>query len=224
MGFLDTSVLRWVLRPYFVAGRLTLQVATRTGAIALKLADRVLGLQFLQDLSEFFLAFEGMYEGFKQRAAQVQHLLREPSSAFVLVAAPAKASLEEALFFHERLREAGMPFVSFIVNRVHPDPAAARSTGVPGEPPVRLDRDLKRRLVEVFQDQQALARAERRHIAQLGEQVAAPVVLVPERETDVHDLRALKEVGETILGGEPDALRARSRARARSRTRAGGAP
>jgi anion-transporting ArsA/GET3 family ATPase len=215
MGFLDTSVLRWVLRPYFVAGRLTLKVATRTGALALKVADRVLGLQFLQDLSEFFLAFEGMYEGFKQRAGQVQELLRDPSSGFVLVAAPAKASLEEALFFHQRLREAGMPFVSFIVNRVHPDPAAGRPAQGAVARPLPLDRDLKRRLVAVFQDQQALARAERRHIGELGERVAAPIVLVPERDTDVHDLRALKEVGETILGtGEP-------RGRARERTRAG---
>ena len=43
MGFLDTSVLRWFLKPYFVAGRLTLKVATRTGAFALELADRFLG-------------------------------------------------------------------------------------------------------------------------------------------------------------------------------------
>jgi anion-transporting ArsA/GET3 family ATPase len=217
MGFLDTSVLRWVLRPYFVAGRLTLKVATRTGALALKVADRVLGLQFLQDLSEFFLAFEGMYEGFKQRAGQVQELLRDPSSGFVLVAAPAKASLEEALFFHQRLREAGMPFVSFIVNRVHPDPAAGRPAHGAAARPLRVDRDLKRRLVAVFQDQQALARAERRHIGELGEQVAAPIVLVPERDTDVHDLRALKEVGETILGAEEPRGRARERMRPRAR-------
>ncbi|HVR71315.1 MAG TPA: ArsA-related P-loop ATPase [Vicinamibacteria bacterium] len=220
MGFLDTSVLRWVLRPYFVAGRLTLKVATRTGALALKIADRVLGVQFLQDLSEFFLAFEGLYEGFKERAGQVQKLLREPGSAFVLVAAPAKASLEEALFFHERLAQAHMPFVSFIVNRVHPDPAATPPPRGKGRPAVKLDRDLKRRLVEVFQDQQSLARAERRHIAQLGEKVEAPVVPVPERETDVHDLRGLKEVGEAILG--LGLGRVRSRARAGARAGAGG--
>jgi anion-transporting ArsA/GET3 family ATPase len=197
MGFLDTSVLRWVLRPYFVAGRLTLKVATRTGALAMKVVDRVLGIQFLQDLSEFFLAFEGMYEGFKERAGRVDALLRDPRSAFLLVAAPARPSLEEALFFHERLRDAGMPFVAFIVNRVHPDPAAAR--GARTGPPVKLDKDLKRRLIEVFQDQQALARAERRHIHVLAERARAPVVLVAERETDVHDLRGLREVGEAIL-------------------------
>ena len=203
MGFLDASILRWVLRPYFVAGRLTLRVATRTGALAMKIADRVLGVQFLQDLSEFFLAFEGMYEGFKERAGRVQALLRDPRSAFVLVAAPARASLGEALFFHERLREAGMPFVAFIVNRVHPDPASVRGTKT-GEP-VRLDKDLKRRLIEVFQDQQALARSERRHIAAMAEKAQAPVVLVAERESDVHDLRGLKEVGEAILSEPPRA-------------------
>jgi anion-transporting ArsA/GET3 family ATPase len=218
MGFLDASVLRYVLRPYFVAGRLTLKVATRTGALALKVADRVLGVQFLQDLSEFFLAFEGMYAGFKDRAAQVQRLLRDPGSAFVLVAAPTRASLDEALFFHRRLDEAGMPFVGFVVNRVHPDPAAATGPPRGRGTPVKIDRDLKRRLVEVFQDQQALARAERRHIAAVGEKVAAPIVRVPERETDVHDLRGLKEVGETILGEE----RERTRARARARAGAGG--
>jgi anion-transporting ArsA/GET3 family ATPase len=221
MGFLDTSVLRWILKPYFVAGRLTLKLATHTGALALRIADRVLGVQFLQDLSEFFLAFEGMYEGFKERAAQVHQLLRQPTSAFVLVAAPAKASLEEAVFFHERLRESAMPFVSFIVNRVHPDPAALAHSARDGAvKPADLDRDLRRRLVEVFQDQQALARAERRHIARLVERLRAPAVLVPERETDVHDLRGLKEIGETILGAEPDAMLAR----ARSRRRAGGTP
>jgi hypothetical protein len=112
-----------------------------------------------------------------------------------------------------------MPFLAFVVNRVHPDPAAGRPPRGAAERPPRLDRDLKRRLVEVFQDQQALARAERRHIAQLRERVAAPIVLVPERDTDVHDLRGLKEVGAAILGS--DETRGSARARARPRARAG---
>src|SRR5206468_5126796 len=124
MGFLDTSVLRWFLKPYFVAGRLTLKVATRTGAFALELADRFLGLQFLQDLSEFFLAFEGMYQGFKERAEKVHALLRGEDSGYVLVAGPARTTLDEARYFYRRLREKDMPFVGLVVNRVHPDPLA----------------------------------------------------------------------------------------------------
>ena len=200
LGFLDTSVLRYFLKPYFVAGRLTLKVATRTGALALKLADRFLGLQFLQDLSEFFLAFEGMYDGFKARAAQVHELLRGASAGFVVVAGPAATAMDEALYFHRRLREGRMPFVAFVVNRVHPDPASgaeARADGR-GRPPA-LDPDLAAGLLALFRDQQRVARRERRIAARLPARTGEPTVVIPERDADVHDLRGLKEMGETML-------------------------
>jgi anion-transporting ArsA/GET3 family ATPase len=130
----------------------------------LKLADRFLGLQFLQELSEFFLAFEGMYDGFRARAAEVQALLRAPSTGFVLVAGPQPAALEEALYFHRRLVEKKLGFVAFVVNRVHLDPARER-----GERRGRgaLAPGLAARLVETLREQQVLARVERQAIARL---------------------------------------------------------
>jgi len=193
MGFLDTSVLRYFLRPYFVAGRLTLRVATRTGALALKLADRFLGLQFLQDLSEFFLAFEGMYDGFKARAAQVHELLRAASSGFVVVTGPAPGAMDEARYFRRRLEESRMPFLGFVVNRVHPDPAgAARSEGGRS---VALDPALAEVLVTLARDQHRVAARERRTIARLAAETDQPLVVIPEQDKDVHDLRGLAEVG-----------------------------
>jgi anion-transporting ArsA/GET3 family ATPase len=209
MGFLDAGVLRWFLKPYFVAGRLTLKVATRTGAFFLKLADRVLGLQFLQDLSEFFLAFEGMYAGFKERAAQVNAVLRADDSGFILVAGPSALTLDEALYFHRRLVERDMPFVGFIVNRLHP--AAA---GMARGPAPDIDDDLGDRLVEVFKDYSRLSKAEMKNVARLEEETGAAPVLVPELEGDVHDLDGLHEVGDLLLGAaRPSARRGRSRAR-----------
>jgi anion-transporting ArsA/GET3 family ATPase len=199
MDFLDTSVLRWFLRPYFVAGRLTLKVATRTGAVALRIADRFLGLQFLQDLSEFFLAFESMYDGFKQRAARVHSLLREPSSGFVMVAGPSPLALEEALYFHRRLTEKGMPFVGFVVNRVHVDPA--RGAGPRRRGRVSLRPELAERLLETLREQQVLARVERRAVARLEVDTRERPLLVPELEQDIHDLRGLAEFGELLLPG-----------------------
>jgi anion-transporting ArsA/GET3 family ATPase len=216
MGFLDTSVLRWFLKPYFVAGRLTLKVATRTGALFLSLADRVLGLQFLQDLSEFFLAFEGMYAGFKERAGRVHALLRRADSGFVLVSGPTPSSLDEALFFHRRLDEQGMPFVGFIVNRLHPPaPPAARG------PAPDVDDDLGDRLVEVFKDYSRLSRAEAKQVARLEAETGEEPVTVPELEGDVHDLDGLFEVGALILGEETaPARRRRRRPRAAPRSAA----
>jgi anion-transporting ArsA/GET3 family ATPase len=207
MGFLDSSVLRFFLRPYFVAGRLTLRVATRSGALALKLADRFLGLEFLQDLSEFFLAFESMYDGFKERAARVHTLLRDPSSAFVLVTAPSTLALEEGLYFHRRLTEKGMPFLAFVVNRLHPDPGRpAELKGARRR--ASLPRDLTLRLVETFREQQLLARGERRTLARLEVDTRERPVLVPEFEHDVHDLRGLAVFGDTIVGRASGAVAA----------------
>jgi anion-transporting ArsA/GET3 family ATPase len=215
MGFLDASVLRWFLKPYFVAGRLTLKVATRTGAFFLKLADRVLGLQFLQDLSEFFLAFEGMYAGFKERAAEVHALLRREDSGFVLVASPSSLTLEEALYFHRRLIEREMPFVGFIVNRLHPSAAASARGTAPD-----IDDDLGDLLVEVFKDYSRLAKSEMVNVARLEKETDTEPVLVPELEGDVHDLDGLHEVGELLLGSSALPAR-RGRKRARSVAAAG---
>jgi anion-transporting ArsA/GET3 family ATPase len=210
MSFLDTSVLKWFLRPYFVAGQLTLKVATRTGATALKVADRYLGLQFLRDLSEFFLAFEGMYDGFKERAGRVQDLLCSPSSGFVLVAGPSRLALDEALYFHERLQAKKMPFLGIIVNRVHPDPGQSPETaaGNTGRA-VRVDPDLGERLLEVYGEQQTLARVERRAIARLEVDTGEHPLLVPELDQDIHDLKGLREVGDTMFGGVPARVRLR---------------
>ncbi|HET7291497.1 MAG TPA: ArsA-related P-loop ATPase [Vicinamibacteria bacterium] len=209
MSFLDTSILRFFLKPYFVAGRLTLRIATRTGAVALSLVDKYLGLQFLQDLSEFFLAFEGLYDGFKERAARVFELLRHPTSGFVLVASPARLALDEALYFHRRLVEKRMPFVSLVVNRLHPDPAASPLPGAGSGPPPRLDSAFVEKLVAVHRDLRTLARAERRGLARLEVDAGVPPILVPELETDVRDLRGLGEVAAAIFGTAPVRVRRR---------------
>jgi hypothetical protein len=91
------------------------------------------------------------------------------------------------------------------VNRVHPEPVPvrrgrARRSGAAAE----LDPDFADRLLKVFEEQQAVARQERENIARLEERTTIAVVLVPELETDVHDLRGLKAVGELILAGDPD--------------------
>jgi anion-transporting ArsA/GET3 family ATPase len=195
LSFLDASILRYFLKPYFVAGRLTLKVATRTGALALKLADRFLGLRFLEELSEFFLAFSSLYDGFKERAQKVYALLRDERSGFVLVASPSPAALDEALYFHGRLDEKRMPLVGTIVNRVHPEPGKARSAGRGPE----LPRDFQAKLRRLSEDDQKVVRAERLTLQRLEVELGEPPLLVPEMEADVHDLRGLHEVALALL-------------------------
>ena len=47
--------------------------------------DRITGLNLLTDVQSFVRNFDGMYAGFAERAAAAQALIREDSSAIVLV-------------------------------------------------------------------------------------------------------------------------------------------
>jgi anion-transporting ArsA/GET3 family ATPase len=118
--FLDSRVLRWFLLPYMKAGGGIMRFANVAGTTFLKLVQRIVGSDVLEDTAEFFKNLEGMYEGFKERAREVAKLLRSDATSFVVVTSPAEESVAEATFFASRLNEAELPFGALVVNRVHP--------------------------------------------------------------------------------------------------------
>ena len=71
---LENDALRFFLRRDGFFGR-ALSEASRGGAALLRAADRVLGLGFLADLADFFRAFDGLYDGFKERSREAASLL-----------------------------------------------------------------------------------------------------------------------------------------------------
>src|SRR6185295_2725027 len=66
---------------------------------------KVSGGEIIADAIAFFAAFEGMDEGFKERAYKVEALLASDQAAFVLVASPKSDTVEEATFFASKLAE-----------------------------------------------------------------------------------------------------------------------
>ena len=135
-------------------------------------------------------------------------------SGFVVVTSPSRLALDQAAYFHGRLRESGMPFVAFVANRVHAEPGGGEARRAAG----RLDEDLVRALQEVYRDQQRLARHDARALARLEADTREPLLQVPELEADVHDLRGLLTIGEVMLGQEPvSGVRKRRAAASRGR-------
>ena len=61
-----------------------------------QMADRILGSQFLQDIAEFFLNFQSMYDGFVERAEAVERLLHDRRTTFAVVTTLEGAPLREA--------------------------------------------------------------------------------------------------------------------------------
>jgi anion-transporting ArsA/GET3 family ATPase len=194
-AFLDHRLFRTLVVPtkaYMKAVNLAAQAVMRT-------MGRVVGTEALEDGLAFFSAFEGMEQGFRERAAHVQALLTQPTTAYVLVASPRADTVAEAAYFADRLEKSAVPVAALIINRVHPrfgkglGPAARKRAKALATTPLA---GLARNLAEF----RTMADGEERHLVDLTERVApAPVARVPFLPHDVHDLGTLAEIGSHLF-------------------------
>ena len=190
--FLDNRIFRMLVMP----ARTYLKVASVATQAFLRTVAKVVGSDVVKDAVEFFTAFEGMEHGFRQRAQRVLELLSEPVTAFVLVAAPRRDAVEEALYFAERLHESGIEVEALVVNRLHP-----RYGPVPSVP-ATVGGALAE-LVVNLRDLEGIAEREERYLESLAGRIApAPVVRVPFLADDVHDLGGLTEVGGYLMADQ----------------------
>ncbi len=193
VGFLDSGALKLALRPWFdEQGHL--RAMSRLGGLGRRVEsffDRVIGLDLLRDMAEFFQAFAPLYAGFRERAASVQALLRSPRTVFVLVTGPGEERVPETLFFARRLLEAGYHLGPLIVNMIHPRGSTAFSD-LPDSTPegMRLLTWLGERDRQGFEEFEALLTANQQLVA---------IPLLPEEPTDIPSLRALGDSIEARL-------------------------
>jgi anion-transporting ArsA/GET3 family ATPase len=157
---------------------------------------RVTGAELLHDLSDFFRLLGGLVGGFRTRAAQVDALLHDPATTFVLVTGPEREPIEEALRFRAELAARRMSLSGAVVNRIHADELAEREgddlEALLAEE-VGLSAALAVRVAAAFRDEHALALRDAANVAdfaaRLGDEV--PLVRVPLLDEDVHDVAGL---------------------------------
>ncbi len=114
--FLDHPLYKVVMTPT----RGILRVAGVAAQAFLRTVAKVVGSEVIEDAIAFFQAFQGMEEGFRNRAHVVDELLTATVTRFVLVASPRRDTLQEAVFFADALHDAGIEISALIVNRMHP--------------------------------------------------------------------------------------------------------
>src|SRR4051795_960953 len=115
-NFFEGRALRAFLAPTGLAAR----VVGRGSGVVFGVLKRVTGVDLLRDVSVFLRSLGGLIDGFRERAAAVKAVLADPSTTFLIVTSPARDPVDEAIFFHGKLAEAGMPFGGLVVNRVQP--------------------------------------------------------------------------------------------------------
>ncbi len=120
--FFSSPLLRWLITPY----------RSRLVSLASKpfytVADRILGTQFLEDIAEFFMLFQTMYDGFVERARAVTTLLGSPQTTFLVVSTLEVAPAREAAFFLDLLERRGYHVGALVLNKVLPELLLDRSS------------------------------------------------------------------------------------------------
>ena len=163
----------------------------------LRSISKVVGTEVIADAIAFFGAFEGMEQGFKERAAEVDSLLSQPDTAFILIASPHADTMAEAQFFAARLRELKITVRALIINRMQP------RFGDNHSPEDLAERYAGTHLGEQYQclaEAQHLARGEQKHLLGLAQELApAPVVQVPVQAFEVSNMATLQMLGQAMF-------------------------
>ena len=209
---IDSPAIEW-FRKLQGGGGSGWSLVGKTGSFVMKRLAKFVGSQFIDDLGVFFTEFNDILGGFRQRAEETFALLRQPRVGFVLVASPEAMAVREALFFHERLVGAHMPFVGFVVNKVHRSlpihtdangiaaalgqNAAVATLGLSG-----TTRTIAAQaMVAAHGELETLARADRIAIERLRTAGGSNAILieVPLLRDDVHDVERLVGLERYLL-------------------------
>jgi anion-transporting ArsA/GET3 family ATPase len=187
VAFLESGALRIALKPWFDANG-NFKAMAKFGIIGRNIEaffDRMVGMELLRDMAEFFQAFAPLYDGFVERALDVQKMLRSDETIFTLVSGPGEQRVADTLFFARKLTESGYRLGPIVVNRVHPKIDDA---------PKVVNLDDGRGLLAW------LGRRDHEGVAQLRELLgdSHPLVVVPLRPDEPTNLESLAELGALL--------------------------
>jgi anion-transporting ArsA/GET3 family ATPase len=196
--FFEGRALRLFLVPTGIAAK----VMSRGTTVVFAILKRLTGVDLLDDVSALFRALGGLIDGFRERAAAVKALLADSATTFLIVTSPEREPVAEAIFFHGKLREAGMPFGGLIVNRAAVvdaslgDPVAVRAA-------LRDDLGdaLAAKVAQSVADLQLLAARDAQSIERLKTALDEPEpIVVPRLDGDVQDVEGLLALYRHLAG------------------------
>ena len=221
IDFLESRIVQVLIHPAFAASRFGFRVFQQGTRRVIQVLERVSGLSFLEDVSEFLLAFEGMSAGFRQRARDVRRLLLGPQSRFVLVTGASRVSLRQARELQARLQENGVALAGVLANRMHrwpdgqqaPPPAGTLGTEadisalaaalVASEGADFPGHEAARAAVAAATDYAALVHRDARATEELRQAARSDGSFwagVPELPEAVHELAGLARIADEIFG------------------------
>ena len=163
---------------------------------------RAFGEGFYKDLQGFLGAFSGMFGGMRAHAEAVRKLLSSDDAAFLLVTSPEPAALSEASFFQAKIKELGLPFAGYVLNRSW---AYTRGFSGPESIPLgpeagEMERSAIRKLTQLADAERWRAQRDRDLLARLRmETESGSAIATPHLGGAVEDLVGLAALARNLV-------------------------
>jgi anion-transporting ArsA/GET3 family ATPase len=185
--FFGSRLLQWLTVPY------RSRLFTAVSRPFYQVADRILGSRFLEDIAEFFVLFGAMEPAFVRHATDVESLLSDHRTSFVVVTTLEAAPAHEAMYLLDELERRRFHLGAVIANRTVPRRYTGRAattsarriqTGVVDE---GLDREVAAVIGATDAEVAGVLESVAEHFSQIG--------LVAQRESERRsELAALSPV------------------------------
>jgi len=202
--FVEGRGLRLLLGPRGGAGRIGWRAMQAGGAMVMSVLERLTGAELIGDISEFLQSFDGMYQGFADRASAVKHLLASDGTRFVVVTGPRPEPSAEAAALWQRLETDRYPLGALVVNRVHPMPAGgdtqpANLAALLRDAGAADAEGLAMRATTALDVARARASADRHEVDALVASLGAPhLITVPALKTDPVEVAGIANITRAL--------------------------
>lgn len=206
VGLVDSPAIRAFVTAFERTGKLSLNLLSKAMAKVLQGFSTFTGNGFLEQVAEFVADLQGLFGGFRERAAKVRETLSGRDVAFVVVTSPDPMAVSEAMFFVERLQAGAMTAEALVINRVRMaddsvPPSVDRLAGILQQGGVEPATELANGFARAWRDAATWARKDAQEVARARELMASVPrhLIVPAFDDDVYDIAALTRVAAALL-------------------------
>ncbi len=220
-NFLEGRFVQTLLRPAMSASRFGFKLFGRSLQRMLGLIERIAGVGFLDDLTEFLSAVSGLTEGLQAGTARVEDILVGDDTRFVLVGGARSGTEPGTLEFLEALDAEGARLAAVVLNRIAPWPEDLDPDVADGANGANVGADVERltealaragsaspetdaACLEAILAEAAHARRDlletRRQLSKRIEGRDVDFHEIAERATEIEGLEGLLRIGDELVG------------------------
>lgn len=191
LNALTDSMLLLFIKPTLLAGKLGARFLARGTETLMKLFGTITGADMMREIAGLIISTATLFDGFRERAKDVQAMLRRKTTGILLVTVPEPQLIADANTFLHETRRTRMRLHQIVINRM-PPATTTTPAPLPAAPPALatvLTRN-HRSCADAYEQARTLV-----------QQLAAPKlppVIIPQRDHEITNLGDLWQLADAV--------------------------